>query len=238
MIVIGDGLIAREFKKSEKDDHIVIIASGVSNSKEERKEEFDREESLVREVIDNYREKKIIYFSTCSILQNSRSPYIDHKLKMEKILRASNVCFQIFRLPQVVGFVNNNTIISFMVRNLFLNNPVQIQEDAFRNLIDIEDVARVVNLIVRSENDSALFNIASSFPLKVTNICDEIAKITESKSDVKIIEGGESYHIDNSSLKKYLGNSDVIFSNSYPVNVLEKYTLKLIKKYKISWLNG
>ena len=48
--VIGNGLLSREFNKNAISDECVIIAAGVSNSKETKAEEFNREELLVKDI--------------------------------------------------------------------------------------------------------------------------------------------------------------------------------------------
>ena len=63
-MIVGNGLIAKAFDNF-KDDKVIIFASGVSNSLEQRKQEFDREENILSNVINENPEKKIVYFSTC-----------------------------------------------------------------------------------------------------------------------------------------------------------------------------
>ncbi len=57
-MVIGNGLIGCIFSSFTKNDEIIIFASGVSNSKESNKNEFDREEKLLKTTISENPEKK------------------------------------------------------------------------------------------------------------------------------------------------------------------------------------
>ena len=220
--------------------NIVVFASGVSNSKECKKEQFDREELLLRETIKKYKNKKILYFSTCSILQSTKSPYIKHKIKMENIIIESGVSYYIFRLPQVIGIVDNNTLVSFIVRNSYLNNPLTIQNNAYRNLIDIEDVLRIVKEIMLCRYNSSIsvtFNISSSSYISVFNLTKKIKEILNSDSSITEVCGGENYKIDNSKLKQYILDDDIIFADSYPIRLLEKYTSRLVNSFKETWDN-
>ena len=61
-MIVGNGLIAKAFDNF-KDDKVIIFASGVSNSLEQRKQEFDRENILSNVINEN--PEKIVYFSTC-----------------------------------------------------------------------------------------------------------------------------------------------------------------------------
>ena len=88
-MIIGKGLIAKAFLEYENDDNIIVFASGVSNSKEISREEFDREKLLLNDYLEKYgKNKHFIYFSTCSIDDTyfERSEYTKHKINMEKII--------------------------------------------------------------------------------------------------------------------------------------------------------
>lgn len=237
MTIIGNGLIAKAFRKNKVNDDIVIIASGVSNSKEDKECEFLREEQLIKDVLLEYRMKKIIYFSTCSILQSEHTPYIKHKLKMEELIKNGDVSYYIFRLPQVVGVVNNDTLVSYLARNTYLNNPLYVQEDAFRNLIDIEDLVRIVKKIIESSlvNSKSIFNISSSSYINVLDIATIIVSILQSKSQIILVPGGEKYYIDNSELEQYIEKEDKIFSDKYAINIINKYTRLIEKEFSFLW---
>jgi hypothetical protein len=236
LIVVGNGLLAKEFKKILISNDIVVFASGVSNSKELEQEPFDREELLLRETIKKYKNKKILYFSTCSISQSTTSPYIEHNIKMENIIIESGTSYYIFRLPQVIGIVDNNTLISFIARSSYRNNPLTIQNNAYRNLIDIEDVVRIVKeIILCSTNESITFNISSSSYISVLSLAKKIKEVLNSDSLITEVCGGESYKIDNSKLKEYISDGDIIFTESYPLKLLEKYIPKLVNNFKETW---
>jgi hypothetical protein len=66
-MVVGNGMLARKFANYINDDSVVIFASGVSNSLEIARSEFIREQLLLEKTILENVEKKIIYFSTCSM---------------------------------------------------------------------------------------------------------------------------------------------------------------------------
>ena len=101
-MIIGNGLIANGFDKYRYNDDVLIFASGVSNSMENNENEFNKEYELLKDSIDI--PSKLIYFSTCSIVDDSnKSPYILHKIKMEKLIRENSNNYLIFRLPIVVG---------------------------------------------------------------------------------------------------------------------------------------
>jgi len=62
-MIIGSGILANAVKLYDKED-VVFFASGVSNSLEKAPAEFEREISLLKSVISQNPDKKLIYFST------------------------------------------------------------------------------------------------------------------------------------------------------------------------------
>mgnify|MGYP000888339367 FL=1 len=89
-MIIGNGLIAQALKSIDNES-VVFIAAGVSNSRCNDKEEFNRERNLVEQVLSNYPDKLVVFFSTYSILDKSlsKSAYVNHKLSLEKKISSS-----------------------------------------------------------------------------------------------------------------------------------------------------
>ena len=63
-MVVGNGLIAKAFEFYLKDDHTIIFASGVSNSLEQKRSEFERDpmkshrSELERNPMNSHREQR------------------------------------------------------------------------------------------------------------------------------------------------------------------------------------
>ena len=70
-MIIGKGMIAKAFDLYKKNQDIVIFASGVSNSLEENIKCFEREEALLKKTILENKSATFVYFSTCSIMDQS-----------------------------------------------------------------------------------------------------------------------------------------------------------------------
>ena len=60
-MVIGNGLVAKAFVRYEHDKDVLIFASGVSNSSEQKTENFNREFKLLK---DQVHEKKLLIYFT------------------------------------------------------------------------------------------------------------------------------------------------------------------------------
>jgi nucleoside-diphosphate-sugar epimerase len=115
-MIIGSGMLARAFSAYAEHEDIVILAAGISNSRELRSEAYERELNLVERTISSIADRQLVYFSTCSIYDpdTANSPYVLHKLNVENMISDAVANFTLFRLPQVVGGnANSKTLISF-----------------------------------------------------------------------------------------------------------------------------
>ena len=102
-MIVGKGLIASLFAEDDRKD-IIFFASGVSNSLEDRPEEFSREEKLIKKTIEENQDKTFVYFSTCSVYDSSKtvSDYVLYKLKMEQLVKNSCDKYLILRVSIAV----------------------------------------------------------------------------------------------------------------------------------------
>ncbi len=115
-MVVGSGMIATRFQNYKDDDRFVIFASGVSNSATKSADEFDREKQLLVQAKKLNTGKRFIYFSTCSIYDESliHSLYVQHKLQMESLVAKHTGGFTIFRVSNPIGFTENkHTLLNF-----------------------------------------------------------------------------------------------------------------------------
>lgn len=110
-MIVGDGDVAKALKEVDRDD-LLFFASGVSNSKETSKAEFDKEKELLFETFWANPDKRIVYFGSLSIFY-SDTPYAKHKRRMETYIKIFNK-YTIIRLGNIDWGVNPNTIINYL----------------------------------------------------------------------------------------------------------------------------
>ena len=80
--IIGNGMLAKAFQNSSS-NQCLFFCSGVSNSKERSKNEFDREIQTFKDHLDtNY---CVIYISSIQSPEIN-NPYFEHKIYMENWL--------------------------------------------------------------------------------------------------------------------------------------------------------
>ena len=223
-MIIGNGMIAKGFEKFKYNNEVVVFASGVSNSEETSKAEFFREESILRKVLKGEGGKVFIYFGTCSVYdsQFNQRYYVEHKLKMEKIVQSKHSNYLIFRLPQVLGGNNKKQLIGFLFDKL-RNSKLFSLYDIERNIIDISDIEKIVSSILKDKLFvNSIVNIANPENIKVIELVRLMEKKFNFKGKYNVISKPSHLSIDIKSIEpliKKLG----LFPDKYIENCIDKY---------------
>lgn len=201
-MVIGNGLIGRAFKSYINNDNILIFAAGVSNSREEKQSNFDREINLLNSH-QNFN-GLFIYFSTTSIedvlLQDSK--YIKHKRNIEQIIGNSFSNYLIVRLPNLVGdSKNKNTLVNFFKHSILNSTKFEVQKNAYRYLVEIGDVFSIVNKVIKRGGEfNKIANLITTDKVLVLEIVKRLEKELGKKANYDLIEGGSNYDIELDSI--------------------------------------
>lgn len=224
-MIIGNGLIAKSLKTYfETDLDFIVFASGVSNSSETSECEFLRERSLLLEAIDQ--NKFLLYFSTCSIYDTelNNSLYVKHKKEMEVLVSKSRK-YLIFRLPQVVGKTENpNTLTNYIYNHIIQGVKFRVWKKAYRNIIDVKDVATIVNYLVRSARvKNQIINVACPFSISISTLVSTFESALGVAAQYDLIDLGGSYQIDTSLVSKVAQELDIDFDVHYVNKLIRKY---------------
>jgi nucleoside-diphosphate-sugar epimerase len=232
-MVIGNGMLAKAFGSYIKNENVIIYASGVSNSAENSDENFQREINLLKSCIQENTNSLIIYFSTCSVNDDSLkdTKYVQHKKFIEDYIQKNAQKFIIFRLPIVIGHTKNNfTLFNFLKEKLSSNQDVFIQKNAYRYLVDIEDISNVLSRVIDSgEFSNSIIDVNFSKKISVLEISNIIKKELQSNSKISIVDGGGSYYVNDSQLNGFISNKKINFPETYNEEVLKKYLKKTIE---------
>lgn len=222
-MIVGNGMIASEFNLHSEDyvDYL-IFASGVSNSKEINKNEFDREKKIILEIINKYKRLKLIYFSSI-LVEISKNKYYTAKLEIEELIKTYAANYIIFRLPQIIGNRgNSNNLVNFLKHSINNDLEIIVYNDVERALIDIEDLVMVVNYCKNKINHEIL-NFSGIEKLNVIILCNLIGNILNKKPILKITNDVEN---NNWNTK----NSDIVNEAIVKINNVE-YTNRVLRKY-------
>ena len=221
-MILGNGLIAKAFKNYNFHKNLLIFASGVSNSKEFRKKEFARERDLLIKNLD--KKKKIIYFSTFGIEENSTlNDYMQHKLKMEKIVFSSEN-YLIFRLPQLVGNSNNkNTLLNYFYNKIIAEKEIHLFFNHTRNIIDVLDVVKITQYFIEKKFKNTIINVGNEKYYKIVKIVEIMSSYLKKKPKIKIIKVKKNNEVRNINLGLSSKKFKINFDRNYLVRVIKKY---------------
>lgn len=227
-MIIGNGLIANAFRKSIFNREVIVFASGPSDSKNTAQNEFEREFNLLQNTIEKSKDKLLIYFSTASVLDSSlkNSDYCQHKLKIEKHIEEHAQHYLIARVSNVVGAGGNSkTIFNFFKEKIIHNEQFDLWRNAERNLIDINDLTRIIEYLVNNNYQNQI--ILTINPISISVL--ELVKMMEHKlrMDAKfnLIDAGEKLNFDTSAVINEFNCFNIDFANSYYEKLLDKYII-------------
>ena len=225
-MIIGGGMIANALQSIDEDT-LLFFCSGVSNSGEENDEAFKREETILMSFTGTHR--KLIYFSSYFVnFQNySLNKYYQHKIHMEQLIRKSFNEYTIYRLPQVVGRSNNpNTLTNFIANKIIEQETLTLYSGARRNLIDIDDVVKVLNY---ANHNSLFINQSINLITPINYTIDEIVDTFTSVMDVKVLK--EVIPSNEQELESLLEEEIKIVYTKLGITFDMFYLQNLIKKY-------
>jgi nucleoside-diphosphate-sugar epimerase len=228
-MVIGKGLVATSLSNFSNNNNIVIFASGVSNSKCIDKIDFDREINLLTNTIETNIDKTLVYFSTCSIYDESEkhSAYVNHKLTIEAYIKQHAKAFYIFRVSNLVGqSANANTIFNYFINHIKLGNHFNVWQYATRNFIDIDDLKLIIDeIIIHNYFPNSIINIANPISYKVTDIIKTIETKCNLKGNYTLIDKGATFEIDSSAIAAIVKKLQLNFGSDYLEKLITKYYL-------------
>lgn len=226
-MVVGNGMIAKSFSAYINREDVVIYASGVSNSAENSEDKFQREIALIKNCIEKYVNCLIVYFSTCSISDESLidTKYVQHKIFIEDYIKKHASSFIVFRLPIVIGKTDNKfTLFNFFQEKLSTNQELFIQKNAYRYLVDVDDISNVLSQIIESKNFlNSTIEVIFSESISVLKMANVMKKAICSDSKINLVDGGGSYRVDNSLVENFIYKNKIVISKEYNKEVLKKY---------------
>jgi UDP-2-acetamido-2,6-beta-L-arabino-hexul-4-ose reductase len=226
-MVIGNGLIARGFNEYSTNNGVVIFASGVSNSTNTDFAAFDREQKLLANTLANNKEKKIVYFSTCSIYDPSlqNSAYVHHKLAMENIIAKTHSDYLIFRISNLAGNTDNpHTVLNFFIQHILNDTSFYVWAKASRNIIDMSDALSICRHIINNDlfHNQAV-NIANPVNYPVLEIVETIENYFGKKGNYVLIDKESNPIIDIKPIEKIIKSLAINFDRNYLERTIKKY---------------
>jgi len=153
-MIVGKGDIASVLNDREG---TIFFASGVSNSNEIRDSEFMREIELLDK---QDRTTCLFYFSSISvddIQKVGSNKYLQHKLRMELLVKSNFENYNIIRIGNITWGSNPNTFINYIKNKKSKGESVQIK-DEYKYIIDKDQLVMLTdNLPLVGQNTICVF---------------------------------------------------------------------------------
>jgi uncharacterized protein (DUF1810 family) len=225
-MIVGNGMMARAFSFYETSPEVLVFASGVSDSRETNEAAFYREECLLRQHLTANNERIFVYFSTCSICdpELKTSEYMNHKLKMEEIVRSEAARHLIFRLPQAVGKTKSPTLVNYLCKMVWSGQRFEVWTKAYRYLIDCEDAFKICSYIIeRKVFMNSTVNVAPPVKIIAPRIVEIVEKVLNRKGNYVLVDKGAEYDIDLQDTMPIIKEIGLEFDEQYPERVIRKY---------------
>lgn len=191
MEIVGNGFLARSLEPiAHQHPDTVVLAAGVSWASGTSDADFAREAALLAEVARGCRAtgRRLLFFSTASTGMYGAvdgpgredgpvvpcTPYGAHKLGLERQLHASGADWLVLRLGHLVGPGQPpHQLLPALVRQM-REGRVRIHRGAARDLIDVVDVVRVIDLLLAQGLRGETVNVASGEAVSVERIVDHL----------------------------------------------------------------
>lgn len=226
-MVIGKGLVAKAFDAYSTDNRFLIFASGVSDSTNTDLKSFDRERQLLIKNLQEHKEKIFVYFSTCSIYDTvlSKTPYVLHKLEMEKLVSSVHKQYNIFRVSNLAGRSSNpHTVLNFFVQHILSGTSFFLWNNASRNIIDVDDAFSICNYVLQRDNPyNGIINIANAVNYDVKVIVKEIELFFQKRGNYILVENDSHPEIDVSAIQSIVSALNIKFDDNYLKTIINKY---------------
>ena len=151
-MIVGRGDIASVLNDR---DGAIFFVSGVSNSNETRESEFMRE----IELLDKQDKTKCLFYLSSITLDDmsKNSEYLQHKRKMELLIKSNFENYNIIRIGNITWGSNPNTFINYIKNKKSKGEVVEIK-DEYKYMIDKEQLVLLTdNLPLTGQNQISVF---------------------------------------------------------------------------------
>lgn len=226
-MLIGCGAIANRFIDYSLQSKYLLFAGSVNDSAISDINSIRDEELEVKKALTEYPDNTFVYFSSCSIIDAdvSHTPYVQHKIRMEKLIMSSAKSFLIFRLPQIFALSDSkSSLINYLVDSINNNKNFELWADSLKNIIDIDDVYDIVRYIL--ENNcfiNKVINVASPYQMPVSELVHEVEIFLGKTADFTLVNKGSGLIVDITEVLPIIDGFNIDFSDGYIQSSLNKY---------------
>jgi len=229
--LVGNGFIGKNLKKIKRNiinSKYIIYAAGISHSKTKSKNELNREfNSIYKFAKKNYL-KKIIYISTADVSHNllNKSLYVKNKIRIENFIKKKFKKYIIIRLPQIIGkSKNKNTLINSFYLNIKENKDFVLIKNFKRNILDIDDVLKVIKIIIKEKKiQNKIIILSNKYSIKPMDIVKVFEKKMNKVGLYKIKKAKKQiWPLNYKKNEHYFVKAKIRFDRNYLSKSISKY---------------
>jgi NDP-hexose 4-ketoreductase len=227
MEIIGNGFIARHTRRYFGDRHpgVTLIAAGVSTVLDTDASAFERESTLVYDVIRRCKAagRTVIFLSTASTGMYGAdqsvgseggavfplTPYGRHKLCLEHVCALSGARWLVLRLSHIVGPGQQpHQLLPSLTRQL-LSGEVTLYSGISRDLLDVGDMMRMVDSLLTQGVRDEVINVASGRSEAIEDIVDGLEERLGTRAERKLVDTpAKSGHVEVGKLRGLVAGFD------------------------------
>lgn len=226
-MIIGSGLLAHAFAPYfDISETQCVYAAGVSNSMCDDRHKIDREKARLADAIHRYAPADVfLYFGICSVngAATPLSPYLAHKIEMERLAQ-THARHLILRLPQVAGRSENpHTLLNYIFNRVSRSERFQAWSRARRNVIDVDDAARMAVRVVQQGIRGEKVDVANPSDASMTELVQTMARVVGKPAICDYVDRGDACMVDVESVRGLAERCGIGCDETYLARVLEKY---------------
>jgi uncharacterized protein YbjT (DUF2867 family) len=236
-MIVGSGLVARSFARhADLLRGHCVYAAGVSNSNCKDPSEFVRDRERLRQTLACVDPAiRVVYVSTCSILDSTDNPsmYVAQKIAMENLVLGERQSSLVLRFPQLAGDTPNpHTLLNYLFARIIRSERFELWSLAKRNIIDAEHAADIAVAWLASGVDvGRIVAIANPSSHTMGEIVTSLESISGRAAIFDVVQKGSAYAIDTTAVTPWIRESKVCFGPDYLDRTVEKYFGHLSAKW-------
>ena len=241
MVIVGRGFIAKNLEPiAGEHEDVILLAAGVSRTTATSRADFVRERLLLEDTMQRcVREgRRLVFLSTassgvygapnCTGKENDAvqpsSPYAAHKLALERILEDSGVDYLVLRLSHLVGQHQQPwQLLPSLVRQV-TSGRVIVRHGAQRDLLEIRDMVRITDRLLRDRVTHEVVNVASGIAIPIELVVAYVEQQLGRTAVHDVVEVDERSIIDIAKLRRLVPEVAAMgFGPTYYQQVLDTY---------------
>ena len=232
-MIKGRGLLAQALYKIDRNDFSFYV-NGISNSVMADIPENNFEVLELTEMAKDIGDKLLIYFSTIQVnaTENYSRPYVQHKIKMERLVSNSFSNYVIIRTSNLVGNNpwNTNTLFNFLYYSLHAQTGISVIESAIRNVLDVDHFIQLLDYYLEHFTPkNTTRNIVNPVSFNMAEIVREFENVFSLKFKKNNSSVSIAYFEAPCEFSLSLMQSCKISLDSYLTKLIEKYYSPILK---------